>query len=64
MLVLSRKINERIFIDGGIVVTVLRIGPNSVRLAFTAPKHIVIRRQGVQYANEKEGSQLREPEGE
>lgn len=64
MLVLSRKVSERILIGDEIVVTVVRIGPNSVRLAFTAPKHIVIRRQEVQDAIEKESSQLRGPDGQ
>ena len=37
MLVLSRKLNERIVIDGGIVVTVVKIDHNQVRLGIEAP---------------------------
>ena len=37
MLVLSRKLNERIVIDGGIVVTVVKIDRNQVRLGIEAP---------------------------
>ena len=37
MLVLTRKVGEKIFIGGNITVTVLRIGKRTVRLAFEAP---------------------------
>ena len=37
MLVLSRKLNEKIVIDGGIVVTVVKIDRNQVRLGIEAP---------------------------
>jgi len=42
MLVLSRKIGERILIGDGIFVTVVRIGPNAVRLGIEAPKEMNI----------------------
>ncbi len=38
MLVLSRKPGERILIGEDISVTVVRIGPNTVRLGIDAPK--------------------------
>lgn len=38
MLVLSRKPGERILIGDDISVTVVRIGPNTVRLGIDAPK--------------------------
>ena len=38
MLVLSRKPGERILIGEDIAVTVVRIGPNTVRLGIDAPK--------------------------
>lgn len=38
MLVLSRKPGERILIGDDIAVTVVRIGPNTVRLGIDAPK--------------------------
>ena len=42
MLCLSRKLNERILIGGGITVTVLAIGQGRVRLGITAPDHIAV----------------------
>lgn len=38
MLVLSRKAGERILVGDKIVITVVRIGPNAVRLGIDAPK--------------------------
>jgi carbon storage regulator len=37
MLVLSRKLNEKIVIDGGIVLTVVKIDRNQIRLGIEAP---------------------------
>lgn len=37
MLVLSRKVSETIQIGDSVTVTVVRIGPNSVRLGIEAP---------------------------
>ena len=45
MLVLSRKTNESIVIDGQITITVLRTKGNNVRLGIEAPKEIPIRRK-------------------
>lgn len=42
MLVLSRKINERVRIGDFVTVTVVRIGPNSVRLGIEAPSALNI----------------------
>ncbi len=42
MLVLSRKLNEKIVIDGGIVVTVVKIDRNQVRLGIEAPSDVLI----------------------
>ncbi len=44
MLVLNRKNGERVLIDGGIEVTVLRIRGGNVRLGFAAPRETGIRR--------------------
>jgi len=44
MLVLSRKVNERIQIGDDITITVVRISPNSVRIGVNAPPHMVIAR--------------------
>ena len=40
MLVLSRKPGERILIGDNVAITVVRIGPNSVRLGIDAPRDI------------------------
>jgi len=45
MLVLSRKAGESINIGEDIVLTVVRIGPNSVRLGIQAPKEVNIVRE-------------------
>ena len=47
MLVLSRKLNEKIVIDGGIVVTVVKIEGGQVRLGIDAPKNIKVFRQEI-----------------
>ncbi len=47
MLVLSRKLNEKIVIDGGIVVTVVKIEGGQVRLGIDAPGHIKVFRQEI-----------------
>jgi carbon storage regulator len=44
MLVLSRKVNERIVIDGGIVVTVVKIDRNQIRLGIEAPGYVRVLR--------------------
>lgn len=50
MLVLSRRKDESIVIDGGIKITVVEIRENSVRLGFTAPKETAVHRSEVQDA--------------
>jgi carbon storage regulator len=47
MLVLSRKVNEKIVIDGNIVVTVVKIDRNQVRLGIEAPGHIPVFREEI-----------------
>jgi carbon storage regulator len=42
MLVLSRKVGERVMVGDKVVVTVVRIGPNAVRLGIEAPKEMNI----------------------
>jgi carbon storage regulator len=42
MLVLSRKTGERIQISDNIWITVVRIGPNNVRLGIEAPRNVSI----------------------
>jgi carbon storage regulator CsrA len=45
MLVLTRKTNESIYIDGGIEVMVVQVRGNRVRLGFRAPSDISIQRK-------------------
>ena len=45
MLVLSRKLNEKIVIDGGIVLTVVKLDRNHVRLGIEAPGNVPVWRQ-------------------
>ena len=45
MLVLSRKPGERIHIGTDVKITVIRIGPNSVRIGIDAPGHLNIVRE-------------------
>jgi len=47
MLVLSRKLNEKIVIDGGIVITVVKIDRNQVRLGIEAPGHVPVYREEI-----------------
>jgi carbon storage regulator len=47
MLVLSRKLNEKIVIDGGIVVTVVKIDRNQIRLGIDAPPHVSVFREEI-----------------
>lgn len=42
MLVLSRKTSERILIGDEIAITVVRIGPNSVRIGVEAPRNMSV----------------------
>ena len=45
MLVLSRKVGERVMVGDKVVITVVRIGPNAVRLGIEAPKDMNIVRE-------------------
>lgn len=45
MLVLSRKQNQRLVIDGNIVITIVQISGSSVRIGIEAPADVGIRRE-------------------
>jgi carbon storage regulator len=45
MLVLSRKIHERLLLDGDIRISVLRIRGNQVRLGIEAPDRVTVLRE-------------------
>lgn len=47
MLVLSRKVGERVLVGDQVKVTLVRIGPNSVRLGIEAPKDMNIVREEI-----------------
>jgi carbon storage regulator len=47
MLVLTRKVGEKIIISDNIVVTVLDVRDGVIKLGFTAPKNIVINREEI-----------------
>jgi carbon storage regulator len=47
MLVLSRKLNEKIVIDGNIVLTVVKIDRNQIRLGIEAPAHVRVFREEI-----------------
>ena len=47
MLVLSRRIGERLVIDDNIIVTVVEIRGGQVRLGIEAPREIPVRREEV-----------------
>jgi carbon storage regulator len=47
MLILSRKLNESIVIDGRIIVKVLRIDKDTVKLGIQAPADLPVHRQEI-----------------
>ena len=53
MLVLSRKKDETIIINGNIAITVVEIRGDKVRIGITAPREISVHRQEVHEAIQK-----------
>jgi carbon storage regulator len=47
MLVLSRKLGEKIIINGNIVLTVVKIDRNQIRLGIEAPKDVPVYRSEI-----------------
>lgn len=47
MLILSRKINECVVIDGRVTVKILRLDGEAIKLGITAPADVPIHRQEV-----------------
>lgn len=62
MLVLSRKTGERILIGDDVAITVVRIGPNSVRIGIEAPKSMNIVREELCDFGPRKNGQTSEPE--
>lgn len=61
MLVLSRKIDEAIIIDGEIVVTIVDIRGDKVRLGIEAPKEVSVHREEVWVSIKREEENDTEP---
>lgn len=57
MLVLTRKKNESVVVNGNIVVTVIETRGDKVRLGFQAPSNIPVHRQEIYDAIELENSE-------
>ena len=53
MLVLSRKVSERIWIGDEISVTIVRINGNAVRVGIDAPSHLAVIRDELKERREK-----------
>lgn len=53
MLILSRKLNESIVIDGRIIVKVLRIDKDTVKLGIQAPHDLPVHREEIYDAIQK-----------
>ena len=64
MLILSRKLNESIVIDGKIVVKVLRIEKESVKLGIQAPAEVPVHREEIHEAIQKGKEKPRNGGGE
>ena len=60
MLVLSRKVNERIQIGENITITVVRLSTGSVRIGIEAPGHMTILRDELHSADRFEEPKSRE----
>jgi carbon storage regulator len=58
MLVLSRKINEKIVIDGNIVVTVVKIDRNQVRIGIEAPGSVRVFREEILGTSSRHAEEL------
>jgi carbon storage regulator len=48
LLVLSRKLGESIFLDGGIEIQIVKVQGQKIRLGITAPKDIKVIRAELQ----------------
>ena len=53
MLVITRKVNQQIVIDGGIRITVLRIRGNQVQLGIEAPRDVNVLRSELEGSGAK-----------
>lgn len=51
MLVLSRKVNEKIMVGDDVVITIVKIDRNQVRIGIEAPGHVPVYREEILPAN-------------
>jgi carbon storage regulator len=56
MLVLSRKVGERVLIGENIVVTIVRVHGNGVRIGIEAPPEMAVVREELQQRMQNESS--------
>ena len=63
MLILSRKLNESIIIDGKIIVKVLRIDKDTVKLGIQAPPELPVHREEIHQVIEKNKANGIKPNG-
>lgn len=63
MLVLSRKLGERILIGDQVAVTIVRIGPNAVRVGIDAPKEMNIVREEIADGKQNPETEVLPPQG-
>ena len=63
MLILSRKLNESIIIDGRIIVKVLRIDKDTVKLGIQAPAELPVHREEIHQVIEKNKANGAKPNG-
>ena len=63
MLILSRKLNESIIIDGKIIVKVLRIDKDTVKLGIQAPAELPVHREEIHQVIEKNKANGAKPNG-
>jgi carbon storage regulator len=61
MLVLSRKINEKIIIDDKIVLMIIECKGDKVKLGIEAPSEVRIFREEI-YPKERTNAELKEPD--
>ncbi len=47
MLVLSRKVNEKVMIGNDVVITIVKIDRNQVRIGIEAPGHVPVYREEI-----------------
>lgn len=61
MLVLSRKVGERILIGDNIAITIVRVAQGSVRIGVDAPDNLNVVREEVKAPNQAEGESKDSP---